>query len=62
MSSKNEVVLNNTTMQCHKGYFTYQTYAILFLLGLIILFSRSAYNIIVPSLYAEDGRLSLIHI
>ena len=28
---------------------------ILFLIGLIILFFRSAYTIIVPSLYAEDG-------
>ncbi len=42
MSIKNKVVLNNTTMQYHKGYFTYQTYVILFLLGLIIIFLRSA--------------------
>lgn len=30
-------------------------YMILFLLGLIILFFRSAYNFTVPSMYAEDG-------
>ena len=33
----------------------WKEYLILFLIGLIILFFRSAYTIIVPSLYAEDG-------
>lgn len=55
MSSKNEVALNNTNKKYNQEYFTYQTYVILFLLGLIIIFLRSAYNITVPILYAEDG-------
>lgn len=42
MSSKNEVALNNTNKKYNQEYFTYQTYVILFLLGLIIIFLRSA--------------------
>ena len=42
MSIKDEVTLNKTKAEDHKGYFTYQTYVILFLLGLIIIFLRSA--------------------
>ena len=32
-----------------------RNYIILFLLGIIILFARSAYNFIIPSMYTEDG-------
>lgn len=33
----------------------WQEYTILFLLGLIVIFLRSAYTVVVPTLYTEDG-------
>ena len=38
-----------------KGKSQWQEYTILFLLGLIVIFLRSAYTVVVPSLYTEDG-------
>lgn len=39
----------------NKNNNNFYLYIVLFLLGLIILFFRSAYNFLVPSLYTEDG-------
>ena len=51
---KQDINISQDVIQSNK-LIIYQSYFILFLLGLFIVFLRSAYNIIVPSIYAEDG-------